>query len=60
MDIYHLGCLFFIELFGRQRVWLDLDGRDIVKVLGSHDNPLEGPETNHLPHAIRGLVLKAH
>lgn len=45
VDIYSLGCL-FIELFGGRRVWLDLDGPDImVQVLGSFGTP---PKLSHL------------
>ena len=48
VDIYSLGCL-FIELFGRQRVWRQLDGPGIMqKILGTYNNPPQGPSTAHL------------
>lgn len=48
VDIYSLGCL-YIELFGRRRVWSQLDGPAIMqKVLGSYKTPPQGPNTTHL------------
>lgn len=48
VDIYSLGCL-FIELFGRKRVWRQLDGPGIMrKVLGAYNCPPQGPSTAHL------------
>lgn len=48
VDIYSLGCL-FIELFGRRRVWHQLDGPGIMlKVLGSFNVRPQGPSTAHL------------
>lgn len=58
VDIYSLGCL-FIELFGRRRVWLDLDGPDImVQILGSFDTPPRLPDTSHLKEPFDSLCLK--
>ena len=49
VDIYSLGCL-LIELFGRKRVWPDLDVTDIImKVVGSYESPPQMPNTSHLP-----------
>lgn len=48
VDIYSLGCL-FVELFGGRRVWLDLDGPDIMmQVLGSFETPPKSPDMSHL------------
>ena len=42
-DIYSLGCL-YIELFGRKRVWPNLEGPEIMmRVLGSFNNPPQVP-----------------
>lgn len=58
VDIYSLGCL-FIELFGRKRVWPDLDATAImVKVVGSYDTPPEMPDTSHLCHPFGGFCSK--
>jgi serine/threonine protein kinase len=55
VDVYSLGCL-YIELFGRQRVWGQLDGPAIMqKVLGSYRSPPQGPSTNHLHPTVAGL-----
>lgn len=48
VDIYSLGCL-FIELFGKRRVWPDLDQTAIMmKVVGSYEDPPQPPSTAHL------------
>jgi serine/threonine protein kinase len=62
VDIYSLGCL-FIELFGGKRVWLDLDGPDIMlQILGSYNTPPKLPDMGHLKEPyIKGfasLMLK--
>ena len=55
VDIYSLGCL-YIELFGRRRLWMGLDGPGIMmKVLGSYNRPPVGPSTSHLQPSIRAL-----
>ena len=52
VDIYSLGCL-FIELFGKQRVWPDLDQTAIMmKVVGSYEEPPQPPSTAHLAPPI--------
>lgn len=58
VDIYSLGCL-YIELFGKKRVWGDLDGPAIMlKVLGSYQVPPQGPIITHLPQSIGDLCSK--
>lgn len=52
VDIYSLGCL-YIELFGRRRIWHDLDGPAIMqKVLGSYKTPPKRPSTAHLDATV--------
>lgn len=48
VDIYSLGCL-YIELFGRQRIWENLEGPEIMlKVLGAYNVPPEAPSVTNL------------
>ena len=47
-----VGCL-FIELFGKQRMWPDLDPTAIMmKVVGSYEDPPQPPSTTHLAPPI--------
>ena len=58
VDMYSLGCI-YIELFGRRRVWCNLDGPSIMqKILGSYEVPPQGPSTSHLPPEIGELCSK--
>lgn len=58
VDIYSLGCL-YIELFGKKRVWIGLDGPAIMlKVLGSYEVPPRGPNIGHLPPDIGNFCAK--
>ena len=55
VDIYSLGCL-FIELFGKKRVWPDLDAPDIMmQVLGSYGTPPRMPAVSHLKSPYKDL-----
>ena len=58
VDVYSLGCL-FIELFGRQRVWQDLDAPDIMlKVMFCFNVPPQMPETKHLKAPYREICAQ--
>lgn len=58
VDIYSLGCL-YIELFGRKRVWHNLDVPDImVKVLGAYNVPPQAPSTAHLVGTFSNLCSR--
>ena len=47
-DMYSLGCL-LIELYGRRRVWPNMDGPDIMlQVLGSYETAPQMPNTADL------------
>lgn len=55
VDIYSLGCL-YIELFGRKRIWGELDGPEIMlKLLGSYENPPVGPNISHLKPNVQSI-----
>ena len=57
-DIYSLGCL-YIELFGRKRVWPNLEGPEIMmRVLGSFNNPPRVPSTTHLTPMFGDICSK--
>lgn len=58
LGIYSLGCL-YIELFGGQRVWRQLDGPNIMlKVLGSYNTPPQQPCTSHLMEVYSDLCSR--
>lgn len=48
VDVYSLGCT-LLELFGRRRVWPNLDASEIMmRVCGSFDTPPCMPDMSHL------------
>lgn len=58
VDVYSLGCL-YIELFGRRRVWPNLEGPEIMmRVLGSFNSPPQPPSTDHLSPMFSDVCSK--
>lgn len=56
VDIYSLGCL-YIELFGRKRIWANMDGASIMlKVLGAFNCPPESPQVDHVKPVFHALL----
>ena len=56
VDIYSLGCL-YIELFGRKRIWANMDGPSIMrKVLGTFNCPPESPKIDHINPVFQSLI----
>jgi serine/threonine protein kinase len=58
VDIFSLGCL-FIELFGRRRVWPNLDAPDIMmRVMGSYETPPQMPDTSDIKEPYKEICHK--
>ena len=55
VDIYSFGCL-LIELFGRKRVWENVD---LIELTGAiNGSPPQTPSTEHIPLVYQDICTK--